>query len=124
MKNTHTKITTAVMVLLLIVSCNSGPVFTKGQYISKFETFVSTTENNYMAYEPDAWKKANAQFKELSETDYVRFEKELTADERLKIDRLIGRYYSFVAKYQAAQVQEKLKRIYNQAEGFIENLSK
>ncbi len=123
MKNTYSKIISAAIVLL-IVSCNRGPVFTKEQYISKFETFISTTEGNYMAYDLDEWKKANTQFEELSETDYGQFEKELTADERLKIDKLIGRYYSFVAKYQAAQVQEKLKRIYNQAEGFIDNLSK
>ena len=124
MKNNYTKITTTATVLLLIVSCNSVPVFTKEQYISKFENFVSAIESNYMAYDSDTWKKANLQFKELSKTDYSRFEKELTADDRLKIDKLIGRYYSFVAKYEASQMKEKLKRIYNQAESFIDNLSK
>ncbi|MCB0538374.1 MAG: hypothetical protein KDE33_12705 [Bacteroidetes bacterium] len=124
MRNIYTKITTATMVLLLTVSCNSRHAFTKEQYINKFEAFISTTESYYMTYDNNGWKKANAQFKDLSETDYNRFEKEMSTEERLKIDRLIGRYYSFVAKYQATQVQEKLKRIYNQAEGFIDNLSK
>ena len=124
MKKIYKHLTTVVLASLLFVSCNNGPVFTKGQYINKFETFISTTESNYMAYDTDGWKKANAQFKELSEPDYNRFDKEMSVEERLKIDRLIGRYYSFVAKYQAAQVEEKLKRIYNQAEGFIDNLSK
>jgi len=124
MKKIYIQHTAGLLLFLLLASCNNGPVFTKGQYINKFETFISNTESNYMAYDTDGWKRANAQFKELSEADYNRFEKEMSAEERLKIDRLIGRYYSFVAKYQAAQVQEKLKRIYNQAEGFIDNLSK
>ena len=124
MKTIYIQHTAWLMIFLLIVSCNNGPVFTKGQYINKFETFITTTENNFMTYDNEGWKKANTQFKEYSEADYTRFEKVLTVEERLKIDRLIGRYYSFVAKYQAAQVQEKPKRIYNQAEGFIDNLSK
>ena len=124
MKNIYSNITVTIIILMLLVSCNNSSVFTKGQYINKFEGFISTTEDNYMAYDNDTWKKANTQFMELSETEYSRFEKELSVDEKLMIDRLIGRYYSFVAKYQAAQVKEKLKRIYNQAEGFIDNLSK
>ena len=124
MKNKYISLAQTVFFLLVLPSCNSGPVFTKLQYLSKFEEFITTTESNYMKFDNEAWKKANEKFKELSETDYSRFEKEMTADEKLKIDKLIGSYYSFVAKYQAAQVKEKLKRIYNQAEGFIDNLSK
>jgi len=124
MKKIYIHLTTAALISLLFATCNYGPAFTKEQYINKFEAFISTTESYYMTYDNNGWKKANAQFKDLSETDYNRFEKEMSTEERLKIDRLIGRYYSFVAKYQAAQVQEKLKRIYNQAEGFIDNLSK
>ncbi|MEI6154407.1 MAG: DUF6565 domain-containing protein, partial [Deltaproteobacteria bacterium] len=113
-----------IIILILLVSCNNSPVFTKGQYIKKFEGFIITAENNYMTYDNDMWKKANTQFRDLSETEYSRFEKELSVDEKQKIDRLIGRYYSFVAKYQASQVKEKLKRLNNQAEGLIDNLSK
>lgn len=124
MKNMNTKIAGTVTIILLLVSCKNSPVFTKEQYINTFERFIITTENNFLTYDDDAWKKANTRFRELSEIQYNWFEKEMSVDEKLKVDRLIGRYYSFVAKYQAAQVKEKLKRIYNQAEGFIDNLSK
>ena len=124
MKNIFTKITIIIIELLLFVTCNSLPVCTKVQYITKFENFMSATEGNYSTYDAEAWKKANTQFKELSETNYSQFEKEMTTDERLKIDRLIGRYYSFVAKYQVTRLQEKLKRKYNQSESFIDNLLK
>jgi hypothetical protein len=124
MKNIVSNIARTIIIALLLVSCKSSPVFTKDQYFNKFETFIVTTEDNYMTYDDDAWKKSNEKFKELSETNYSRFEKEMTADEKLKIDRMIGRYYSYIAKYQAGKVQEKLKKVINQAEGFIDNLSK
>jgi hypothetical protein len=107
-----------------MISCKNAPVFTKQQYFSKFEKFVAQTEGEYMNYDDDAWKKADGEFKKLSETYFSRFEKEISTDEQLRIDKLIGRYYSYVAKFQAAKVQNKLKRIYNQAEGFIENVTK
>lgn len=124
MKNIYTAFLSLSFLILSMVSCNNAPVFTKQQYISKFENFVAQTEEGYMNYDDNAWKKANGDFKELSETNFSRFEKKISTEEQLRIDKLIGRYYSYVAKFQAAKVQNKLKRIYNQAEGFIENVSK
>jgi len=109
---------------MLMVSCSHNHLVTKEQYIRSFETFISETEMGYRDFHKDAWEKSNVRFKQLSETEFTRFEKDLTVDERLKIDRLIGRYYSFVAKYQAQKIQGKLKRVINQAESFIENIRK
>jgi len=124
MKNIYTSFISITFVLLFLTSCNNTPAFTKQQYITKFESFIVTTESSYMNFDDDGWKKANSDFKELSETEYSRFEKEITTEEQLKIDKLIGRYYSYVAKFKAAQLQNKLKRIYKQAEGFIDNVTK
>ncbi|MEO6232104.1 MAG: DUF6565 domain-containing protein [Ferruginibacter sp.] len=124
MTNIYTSFISITFVLLCLTACNNTPAFTKKQYITKFESFIVITESSYMNFDDDGWKKANSDFKELSETEYSRFEKEITTEEQLKIDKLIGRYYSYVAKFKAAQLQNKLKRIYNQAEGFIENVTK
>jgi hypothetical protein len=109
---------------MVFASCNSKPVYTKEQYISRFENFVAATEKNYMDYDDQAWENADEEFTNLRETEYKRFEKELNSEEQVKIDKLIGQYYSFVAIYKAKQVQNKLKRIYNQAESFFDNISK
>ena len=113
-----------VIILLTFIACDNGLGYTKRQYINKFEEFISITEKNYMSYDSERWEYANSKFKEYCETDYNKFKMALTKDEQLKIDKLKSRYYAFIVKYKMTQIKNKAESVYNQAEGFIEELIK
>lgn len=121
MKNTCL-ILYAFLTILIITSCTGRSVSSKDQYLSRFEYFVAITEKNYMTYDDNAWVNINKEFSALSETDYGRFEKELNPEEQMKIDKLIGRFYSCVAKNNVAKMKKKLEHLYNQATEFFSNL--
>jgi hypothetical protein len=115
------------MVFLLIVAfegCSSRlPVFTKTQYIEEFESFSQYIDNNYLTFDEAERQKFDLKFKELK-GQYNSFSKDMSESEQVEVDKMIGNYYSCVAKYRASQAQKDLKRLYHQAEGFMENISK
>lgn len=111
-------------ILLSLIACNHRFGYTKKQYIGKFEKFILAVEVDYKNFDSDAWDKANAKFIEFSELEYNLFKSDLTNEEQEKIDKLKGKYYSFVVKSKTKKIIDKVQTFHNQAEGFIEGFTK
>lgn len=123
MKKINLLLFSTAIIIIFLVSCDRSPFITKNQFITKFENFINSIEKSYMTYDDITWAKVNKEFDELK-AEYSQFEKELNSDECLMIDKMIGRYYSYVALFEATKVQKQLKHVCNQAEEFFNNISK
>ena len=117
-------LTLVIIAVITSNSCSNRLNSRKNQYINDFEKFITVVEQQYMSYDNEAWKKSETEFEKFTKTEFEKINTVLTEDEKVKIDKLKGRYYSCVAKYKALQLKEKLKHIYNQAEGFIDGIMK
>lgn len=116
MKNFYMGIMT-IIALSLFAGCNTTEF-----YIDSLERFVSKTEHDYTEYDMAKWEDVHAEFKKLTGTEYNKYKDKLTDEEKTKIDKLKGRYYSVIAKYKATELQKMGKSISDQVEGFLEGL--
>ena len=113
-----------LLVLVLISGCNSG--YTKKQYLKEFDSFISETEKEYKSYEPERWIEVTRTFKNFADTDYRKFESELTENEKAQVERYKNLFYVFAGKYAANQLaaQSKSYRFYKQVSIIFEELNK
>lgn len=87
-----------------LYSCSTN----KESYLKDFEKFIDKTEKNVKEFSETEWEKAQAEFKEYSETWFEQFKEELTADEKIKVGMLKGKFSSATLKYEAGKLMKQL----------------
>ncbi|MBR6847233.1 MAG: hypothetical protein IKM74_03790 [Bacteroidales bacterium] len=78
----------AFMLLLMLVSCQSGA----SRFVNKFERFIERVESNASSYSQVEWEQKDEQFQEFVD-DYKELKKDLSPDEKRKVGELTIRYY-------------------------------
>lgn len=120
MKN-HCKLLFIFTVLLLLATaCTQKPSFSKQGYIENYQNWISALQQNYSTLNEADWATIESNFERYSKTEYNRFCKDLTQEEKQKIQMLSGQFYAIKGKYEALQLKEKLNNLLYQAKGMVE----
>lgn len=112
----------AAVLLLFATACAQS--LTKEGYIQKYQSWITSLEENHLNYQDADWIRAEADFKLYSETEYNRFKDEFSPEERIQVDQLTGQYYAILAKHKAHQFNEQLKTMINNVHGMLNELNK
>jgi len=112
----------AAVLLLFATACAQS--LTKEGYIQKYQSWITSLEENHLNYQDADWIRAEADFKLYGETEYNRFKDEFSPEERIQVDQLTGQYYAILAKHKAHQLNEQLKTMINNVHGMLNELNK
>lgn len=107
--------------LLLLISVSSCTV-TKESYLKKFDSFVEHVKEESPKYDETDWEKAEEKFSQLSGPDYKKFEQALTAQEKLKVAKLIGQYRGLQIKSGFKFLKENIEDAIKGTNNFIDSL--
>ena len=108
--------------LLFVTACTQS--LTKEGYMQKYQSWISSLEQEYSSYKNSDWIQAEADFKMYSETEYNRFKDDFSPEERKQVDQLTGQYYAILAKDKVNHAPEELKSLVNKAQGMFGELKK
>lgn len=108
------------VLLLFATACTVKPSFTKQGYIENYENWILELQKNYSNLNEVDWTSIESKFEQFSKTEYYRFSKDLTPEEKQKIQMLSGQYYAIKGKYEALQLKAKLHNLLDQAKGMVE----
>lgn len=112
------KITTLIFILisvLVLTSCQN-----KNSYLNKFETFVSSVEQDCANYSTEDWAGADAQFQAFTESEYHKYENKLTPEDQNQLGRLSARYAKVRYKSALRQTGNYIKDVMNTVEEFVD----
>ena len=98
--------------MLALNACQS-----KDSYMKDFRGFVNEVELEAAGYSDKDWEKADQRFTDLSTKEYVRFEENLTPDEKAEIVKLQAAYSAVKMK---AGVKGAAKKVDKLLEGIRE----
>jgi hypothetical protein len=112
------------LLLFIFISFVSCQEVMKSSYISEFETFITDLEKKSGEYKAEDWAKADIVYKKLAEEDFKKYEAQLTAEERGKVNNLKGIYYSIYAKSKIKDIGTDFKDAMQQLEGGLKQLEK
>jgi len=120
------KIFTFTFILLTVASCsNFGG---KTSYISSFERFVEKVSDNQATYTDEDWEQADARFEQFADTDYQKYSRKLTKEEKQKIGKLKGKYLAIRTKTEVGSFMDDLQNVIDElggvVEGFTEEITK
>lgn len=118
MKTFYYQLSIAVL-LLSATACTEKPVFTKQGYIENYQNWISNLKKDSNLNEAD-WTTIESDFERYSKTEYNHFCKDLTPEEKQKIQMLSGQFYTIKGKYEALQIKEKLNNLLYQAKGMVD----
>lgn len=103
--------------MILFISCKNE----KETLIRDYETLIEKASNVYLSCDEKTWQQLVDEFRKL-ENRYSQVEKKISAQEKERIETLRGRYYSIKMKYDANRIKQKLKRSFDNAKGFVDEL--
>jgi hypothetical protein len=108
-----------VFVSIFLTSCK---FYTKKTYISKLDTFIIETNNNYKNYTNHDWNEADSLYNNL-QADYKEIRSELTDDESTRINNLLGKYQAIKLKSEVINIKTDLNNMMQQANSFIKEIT-
>ncbi len=98
--------------------------FSKNQYVSEYENFVTDLSGKYASYDEKSRLAAEEKFKQFSEVEYKKYEANMTADEKTKVNNLTGKCYAIMAKQKATQITKEFENLLDKTKGVLEELNK
>ena len=118
------KIFTLICIIVLTSCSNFGG---KASYISSFNRFVNIVSEKQETYTEEDWEKADARFEQFVDTDYEKYSRQLTKEEKHTIGKLKGKYLAIRAKSKIGgfmdNLQNTLDKFGGVVDGFIEELN-
>lgn len=120
MQNFTLKITTLTFILFVASCSNFGG---KTSYISSFERFVNSVADKQETYTDEDWKKADARFEQFTDTDYQRYSRKFTKEEKQKIGKLKGKYLAIRAKSEVGNFMDNLQNAIDELGGVVEGFT-
>ena len=114
----------SLTIVLFAMSCSN---FGKSSYISSFEQFVSSVSEKQDTYTDEDWDKAGIRFAQFAETDYQKYSRKLTKEEKQKIGMLKGKYFAIRTKSKIGNfmnnLQDAIDEVSGVVEGFMEEVN-
>jgi hypothetical protein len=111
----------AFFTCIILFGCGD---FSKGQYISSYEAFVTEASDKYKDYTEAERTAADAKFKKFSEEDFNKFKANFTPEEKAKVNQLTGKFYAIVAKQKATQISNEINNLLDKTKGVLEEINK
>ena len=104
-------------IFLLLFSCTVE----KGEaYISDFNKFITSVEENYLTYSQEDWDKADKKFNTLSTIQYQKCKEQLSSEQNTEINKLIGKYQALRLQSMINSTGSQINNMLEQAAGFAE----
>jgi hypothetical protein len=106
--------------LYLMISCEV--LYSKGNYIEDFSSFVTDVKENCVNYSDEDWAKAEEKFTKYTVEEFGKFKQKLTDQEKEKISKLKGVYNLLKIEKAGKDFMDQTKDVINQVKGIIEEL--
>ena len=103
----------AILSLLFFTSCTS---YKQKEIKNDLQSLISDVEKNNLNYTDQDWETKDKDLENILSKDYLPIKNKLTDEQRLEINKLIG-------KYEALKIKGILKDGFQQLESIIGELS-
>jgi hypothetical protein len=110
----------SLILVVFVVSCSD---IGKSSYISSFERFVNSVSEKQESYTNEDWEKADLKFEQFSDTDYQKYVRKLTQEEKQKIGKLKGKYLAIRAKSATNDFIDNIQDALNELGGVVEGFA-
>lgn len=114
------------VITFIIYALSCSHLGGKSSYISSFERFVEKVTDNQATYSDEDWERADVRFEQFADTDYQKYSRKLTKEEKQKIGKLKGKYLAIRTKSATNilidNINDALEQLDGVVEGFTEEL--
>lgn len=116
----------AACILFFLTSCESNLYlkWTKGRYISHFEHFIDSVEEDYTDFKKEEdWSKSDEAFASFNEEQYELYRHVLNDYEKDKVNQLSGKYKAMKFKFYGERTMDGIKSFGSELKGFLEEIT-